>query len=82
MRVGVAAETKVAEGRVALTPAGTRELTARGHEVLVQSGAGAGLATIAAHSVTAMRLSNEIGEDRVKRRPALCICTSHVTRKP
>jgi alanine dehydrogenase len=41
MRVGVAAETKVAEGRVALTPAGTRELTARGHEVLVEGGAGA-----------------------------------------
>jgi alanine dehydrogenase len=42
MRVGVVKEVKVAERRVALTPAGARELTARGHEVLVEAGAGAG----------------------------------------
>jgi alanine dehydrogenase len=44
MRVGVPAEIKTDEYRVALTPAGARELTARGHEVLVERGAGAGSA--------------------------------------
>jgi len=42
MRVGVPTEIKQQEGRVALTPAGARELIAHGHEVLVQAGAGAG----------------------------------------
>ena len=41
MRVGVVRETKTAEGRVALTPAGARELSSRGHAVLVERGAGA-----------------------------------------
>ena len=40
MKVGVPTEIKPDEYRVALTPAGTRELTERGHEVLVQTGAG------------------------------------------
>ena len=43
MRVGVPKEIKVHEYRVGLTPASVRELTARGHAVLVQSGAGAGI---------------------------------------
>jgi alanine dehydrogenase len=42
MRVGVPTEIREEEYRVALTPAGTRELTDRGHEVLVQRGAGLG----------------------------------------
>src|SRR5688572_2213831 len=42
MKVGVPTETKPDEYRVALTPAGTRELTEHGHEVLVQAGAGDG----------------------------------------
>lgn len=42
MRIGVPTEIKTLEGRVALTPAGARELASRGHEVLVQQGAGAG----------------------------------------
>ncbi|MGH3635170.1 alanine dehydrogenase [Mycobacterium sp.] len=42
MRVGIPAETKNNEFRVAITPAGTAELTRRGHDVLVQAGAGAG----------------------------------------
>jgi alanine dehydrogenase len=42
MKVGVPAEVKNHEYRVALTPAGVRELTAHGHEVLVQKDAGAG----------------------------------------
>ncbi|PZQ90590.1 MAG: alanine dehydrogenase [Leifsonia xyli] len=42
MRVGVPAEVKNNERRVALTPAGVDALVARGHEVLVQQGAGLG----------------------------------------
>ncbi|GGM13238.1 alanine dehydrogenase [Nakamurella endophytica] len=42
MRIGVPAEVKNREYRVALTPAGAHQLAERGHEVLVQSGAGAG----------------------------------------
>ncbi|MPZ88278.1 MAG: alanine dehydrogenase [Nitriliruptorales bacterium] len=44
MRVGVPVEIKADEYRVAITPAGVRELTLQGHEVLVQSGAGNGSA--------------------------------------
>ena len=42
MNVGVPLEIKPDERRVALTPAGARELTRRGHRVLVEEGAGAG----------------------------------------
>ena len=42
MKIGVAREIKSDEYRVALTPAGARELGQRGHEVLVESGAGEG----------------------------------------
>jgi alanine dehydrogenase len=42
MLVGVPTEIREEEYRVALTPAGTRELTSAGHEVLVQRGAGEG----------------------------------------
>ena len=44
MRIGVAKEIKPQEHRVALTPAGARELVQRGHDVLVESGAGLGSA--------------------------------------
>ncbi|HZL48470.1 MAG TPA: alanine dehydrogenase [Solirubrobacteraceae bacterium] len=44
MRIGVPAEVKSDEYRVAITPAGVRELSARGHEVLLQAGAGEGSA--------------------------------------
>jgi alanine dehydrogenase len=44
MRIGVPKEIKPDEYRVALTPAGARELTAAGHEVLIQAGAGVGSA--------------------------------------
>ena len=43
MRIGVPTEIKSNEFRVGLVPGSVRELTARGHEVLVQSGAGAGI---------------------------------------
>jgi alanine dehydrogenase len=44
MKLGVPTEIKTDEYRVALTPAGVRELVERGHEVLVQRGAGVGSA--------------------------------------
>jgi alanine dehydrogenase len=44
VKVGVPTEIKADEYRVALTPSGVRELTDRGHEVLVQAGAGLGSA--------------------------------------
>src|ERR1700742_1217515 len=44
MRVGVPTEIKNNEYRVAITPAGVAELTRRGHEVLIQAGAGEGSA--------------------------------------
>jgi alanine dehydrogenase len=44
MKIGVVKEIKPDEYRVALTPAGARELVLRGHEVLVEADAGAGSA--------------------------------------
>ena len=44
MRVGVPAEIKPDEYRVAVTPAGVREMKVHGHEVLVEAGAGEGSA--------------------------------------
>jgi alanine dehydrogenase len=44
MRIGVVKEIKPDEYRVALTPAGAVELRRRGHEVLVEAGAGEGSA--------------------------------------
>jgi alanine dehydrogenase len=46
MRVGIPAEVKDDEYRVALTPAGARELAEHGHEVIVETGAGEGSAII------------------------------------
>src|SRR6201992_763847 len=42
MHVGIPTETKNSEFRVAIIPSGVAELTRRGHEVLVQAGAGEG----------------------------------------
>jgi alanine dehydrogenase len=44
MRIGVPTEIKSDEYRVAVTPAGVRELSEHGHEVLIQAGAGEGSA--------------------------------------
>jgi alanine dehydrogenase len=44
VKVGVPVEVKEDEYRVALTPAGARELAEHGHEVIVESGAGEGSA--------------------------------------
>lgn len=43
MRIGVPKEIKDQEFRVALTPGGVRELLAAGHEILVETQAGAGI---------------------------------------
>ncbi len=42
MIIGVPAEVKTAENRVAITPDGVRELTGHGHRVLIERGAGEG----------------------------------------
>jgi alanine dehydrogenase len=44
LKIGVAKELKTDEYRVALTPAGARELGQRGHDVIVETGAGEGSA--------------------------------------
>jgi alanine dehydrogenase len=46
MIVGVPAEVKPDEYRVAITPIGVRELTEHGHDVLIEAGAGAGSAIL------------------------------------
>ncbi len=46
MKIGVPSEIKKDEYRVALTPAGVRELVDAGHEVYVQKGAGEGSAIL------------------------------------
>lgn len=43
MKIGVPKEIKTREFRVGLVPAGVRELSAAGHDVIVQSQAGAGM---------------------------------------
>ena len=54
MKVGVPTEIKSDEYRVAITPAGVREMVEHGHEVLVQQGAGIGSA-IAANKIRGVR---------------------------
>jgi alanine dehydrogenase len=44
VKIGVVTEIKADEYRVALTPAGARELVEHGHDVLVETGAGVGSA--------------------------------------
>ena len=44
MKIGIPTEIKPDEYRVAVTPAGVRELVDHGHEVLIQAGAGEGSA--------------------------------------
>ena len=59
MRIGVVKEIKPDEYRVALTPAGARELLQLGHEVLVETGAGAGSAfPDAEYAAVGARLAN------------------------
>ncbi|HET6997916.1 MAG TPA: alanine dehydrogenase, partial [Solirubrobacterales bacterium] len=44
MKIGVPSEIKVDEYRVAITPAGVREMSEHGHQVLIETGAGEGSA--------------------------------------
>ena len=53
MRVGVPREIKNAERRVGLTPASVRELVAHGHDVVVESSAGAGIGATDDHYASA-----------------------------
>lgn len=53
MRVGIPTEIKNNENRVAITPSGAHELTRRGHEVLIEAGAGLGSAISDADFVAA-----------------------------
>src|SRR5688572_8372204 len=46
MKIGVPKEIKNHEYRVGLVPASVRELSLRGHEVFVQTGAGAGIGVL------------------------------------
>ncbi|MGP9694305.1 alanine dehydrogenase [Brachybacterium sp. AOP25-B2-12] len=58
MRIGIPTEIKNTENRVAITPAGVHELAARGHEVLVESGAGRGSGfTDDAYTIAGARLA-------------------------
>jgi alanine dehydrogenase len=64
MIVGVVKEIKTDEYRVALTPAGARELTGAGHRVLIEKGAGVGSsiadADYAANGATIVESAAEI----------------------
>ncbi|NDV07120.1 alanine dehydrogenase, partial [Rhodococcus sp. IEGM 248] len=42
MKIGIPREIKNHEYRVAISPAGVHELSERGHEVVIESGAGIG----------------------------------------
>ena len=53
MLIGVPKEIKVHEYRVGLTPAGVRELSAHGHEVLIQASAGVGIGITDAQYIAA-----------------------------
>ena len=49
MRIGVPREIKANEHRVGLTPASVQEICGRGHQVLVETGAGAGIGALDEH---------------------------------
>jgi alanine dehydrogenase len=53
VRIGCPKEIKIEEYRVGLTPEAVREYRARGHEVLVEAGAGAGIGATDARYATA-----------------------------
>jgi alanine dehydrogenase len=59
VKIGVAKEIKTDEYRVALTPAGARELVQHGHEVTIESGAGDGSSfTDSAYEGAGARIAN------------------------
>src|SRR5215204_1385909 len=63
VKIGVPREIKSDEYRIALTPAGARELLQRGHDVLVEAGAGEGSAfTDAAYEAVGARVAGSAEE--------------------
>ena len=59
MKIGVAKEIKSDKYRVAMTPAGARELGQRGHDVIVETGAGEGSSfTDAAYEAAGARIAS------------------------
>jgi len=63
MRIGVPREIKIHEYRVGLVPAGVRELVSAGHEVVVESNAGAGIGATDLHFQAAgARISRDAAE--------------------
>ena len=82
MRIGVPKEIKNHEYRVGLTPAGVRELKAKGHEILVETQAGAAIGlsdemyrTAGAHIVTTASEIYADGELIIKvKEPQLAEC--------
>ncbi len=62
MIVGVPAETKTLERRVAITPAGVRELTSAGHQVIVEAAAGRGSGISDEHFVAAGATVGDVDE--------------------
>jgi alanine dehydrogenase len=63
MKIGVPKEVKIHEYRVGLVPAGVRELVDTGHQVLVQSGAGAGIGFEDSHYLAAGGAISKRAED-------------------
>jgi len=76
MRVGVLKEIKIHEYRVGLTPEAAREYVARGHEVLIETGAGAGMgAQDSDYVAVGAKIAENAAEDEevariVRERPA------------
>jgi alanine dehydrogenase len=64
MLIGVPREIKVHEYRVGLVPANVRELTAHGHQVIVEAGAGSGIGAVdeqyAAAGAAIVRSADEV----------------------
>lgn len=67
MRVGIPTEIKNNENRVAITPSGVHELTRRGHEVVIEAGAGIGSAIsdadFVAAGATILATADEVWDD-------------------
>jgi alanine dehydrogenase len=63
MLIGVPREIKSQEHRVGLTPASVRELTAHGHQVMIEHDAGAGISTAdSAYEAAGARIAGDAAE--------------------
>lgn len=67
MIIGVPKEIKPAERRVGMTPASVRELVAHGHDVIVETGAGLGIAATDADYRTAGAVISDSAEEVFER---------------